>query len=146
MTKTDELTRLLANLEPVLAEPDYVFCSIVNAKYGYYAELRPVASYVEDEGLTLVLEKSIADKNKLEYDSIYGLISLSLESDLNDVGLTAQVSQALANYGISANIMAAFHHDHIFIPYKRSNEALKVLKGLQNTALADLEFLNKDSA
>lgn len=57
-------------------------------------------------------------------------ITLTVHSSLAAIGLTAAVSQALAAGGIPANIIAAFHHDHIFVPWDRRAEALAVLHRL----------------
>ena len=57
-------------------------------------------------------------------------ITLSVHSSLEAVGLTARVSAALAARGISANIVAAVHHDHIFVPWQLREEALAALREL----------------
>jgi hypothetical protein len=57
-------------------------------------------------------------------------ITLGIHSSLEAVGLTAKVSAALAEQGISANIVAALNHDHVFVPWDRRDEALAVLRGL----------------
>lgn len=57
-------------------------------------------------------------------------ITLGVESSLAAVGLTAQVAAALAARGISANMIAAFHHDHVFVPWDRRDEAMAVLRAL----------------
>ena len=57
-------------------------------------------------------------------------ITLGIHSSLEAVGLTARVSAALTERGISANIVAALHHDHVFVPWERRDEALAVLRGL----------------
>jgi uncharacterized protein len=44
--------------------------------------------------------------------------------------LTAAVAAALADAGISANVVAAFHHDHVFVPARRADEALDCLRRL----------------
>jgi hypothetical protein len=49
-------------------------------------------------------------------------------SDLESVGLTAALSKRLAEAGISANVVAALHHDHIFVPWERREEALALLR------------------
>jgi len=56
-------------------------------------------------------------------------ISLGVHSSLEAVGLTAILSARLAEAGISANIVAALHHDHIFVPWDRRDEALAALRG-----------------
>jgi hypothetical protein len=50
--------------------------------------------------------------------------------DPGAVGLTAAVSGHLANVGISRNVVAAFHHDPIFVPIAESDRALAALTAL----------------
>jgi len=57
-------------------------------------------------------------------------ITLQVHSSLAAVGLTARVAESLAAHGISANMVAAFHHDHVFVPWARRGEALKILENL----------------
>ena len=57
-------------------------------------------------------------------------ITLQVHSSLEAVGLTARVAESLADRGISANMVAAFHHDHVFVPWPRRAEALIILENL----------------
>ena len=57
-------------------------------------------------------------------------ISLDAHSSLEAVGLTAALSHALAKAGISANIVAALRHDHLFVPWDRREEALRCIEDL----------------
>ena len=57
-------------------------------------------------------------------------ITLQVHSSLAAVGLTAGVAESLAAHGISANMVAAFHHDHVFVPWPKRDEALKILENL----------------
>ena len=50
------------------------------------------------------------------------------------MGLTAAVSTALAGAAISCNVLAGFHHDHLFVPADRADEALDVLLALTTGA------------
>lgn len=43
-------------------------------------------------------------------------MTLQVYSALEGVGLTAAVSQTLAEHDIPCNIVAAFQHDHVFVP------------------------------
>jgi hypothetical protein len=54
-------------------------------------------------------------------------ITLGVHSSLAAVGFTARVADALAAQRISANMVAAFHHDHVFVPWDRRDEALAAL-------------------
>ena len=50
----------LKNLNPVLLEDEYVFCTFLSSIYGDHSKLNPIASFNEKEGLTLVVKKEIA--------------------------------------------------------------------------------------
>ena len=106
MAGEKNLENLLRSMSPVLIEGDYVFCTIKGSKYGDYAETRPIASFAEAEGLTLVLLKESAEGAGLSYESVFRCISLGIHSSLEAVGLTAAVASKLAAHGIAANIIA----------------------------------------
>ena len=127
MTGEEDLNKLLVLLEPDLLPSDFVFCTAANLKYGDLAELQPIASYQEEEGLTLVLDKKAADGAGLAYDSVFNCITLTVHSSLDAVGLTAAISGKLAANGISANIIAAYHHDHVFVQKCNAQSALQLL-------------------
>ena len=55
------------------------------------------------------------------------MITLRIHSSLEAVGLTAAVATKLAKAGITANVVAAYFHDHIFVPVERADEAVKLL-------------------
>ena len=57
-------------------------------------------------------------------------ITFGVQSSLVAIGLTARVAAALAARGISANMIAAFHHDHVFVPWDRREEAMTALREL----------------
>jgi hypothetical protein len=58
------------------------------------------------------------------------MISLDVHSSLEAVGLTAAFATALGNEGISANVIAAYYHDHIFVPTADAERAVAALKAL----------------
>ncbi len=121
------LQALIANLSPHLDSTDYVFCSIPQAGYGDCAWLEPLATMQEAEGLTLVVPRSRADSHGVEYEGVYRRITLQVHSALDAVGLTALFSGLLGERGISANVVAGYYHDHIFVPAGRAEEAYNAL-------------------
>ena len=125
------LDEILAGLKPCLAGGEYVFASFRGAHYADLAALSPIASFQENEGLTLVIERSIAEQAQLPIEGVFKMISLGVHSSLQAVGLTAAVSGSLADHGISANVIAAFYHDHIFVPESQADEAVRILSELQ---------------
>ena len=128
MTGETDLKKILATLSPQLDSREYVFCTFKNAVYGDYAQLQPIALFREDEGLSLVVEKSCADREGIDYQAVFKCISLNVHSSLQAVGLTAAVSSLLAEQGISANMIAAYYHDHIFVPAADAEQALALLQ------------------
>lgn len=125
-----DLNKLLKTLSPVLMEDEYVFCTFPNADFGDRLELKPFAAVRESEGLTLIVPKSRADEKEADYDSVFRGISLAVHSSLEAVGLTAAVSSKLAEQGISANLVAGFYHDHIFVQSGLADAALAAIKDL----------------
>ena len=57
-------------------------------------------------------------------------ITLDVHSALDGVGLTAAVSKALAAANIPCNMVAALHHDHVFVPEADAPRALQILQRL----------------
>ena len=111
-----------------MAPNDFVFITLPDATYGDASHLAPIASFIEREGLTLIIPKDQADASAVEYDGIFRMITLQVHSSLGAVGLTAAVAKQLAEKGISANVVAAYFHDHIFVPSHRADDALMALR------------------
>jgi hypothetical protein len=93
-------------------------------------DVDPVATMREEEGLTLVLALDDADRAGLSYDGAMQWITLRVHSALDAVGLTAAFSTALAVTGLSANVIAGLHHDHVFVPAGCGGDAMGVLHAL----------------
>jgi hypothetical protein len=131
MAGVTDLDKLLTLLQPTLLEGDFVFCSIPDIRYGDLAELSPLASYQEEEGLSLLLEKQRADEAGFKYNSVFRGITLSVHSSLEAVGFTAAVASKLASNGIPSNVVAAHYHDHVFVPTERAEFAMQLLTELE---------------
>ncbi|MFJ7128651.1 ACT domain-containing protein [Streptomyces sp. NPDC098101] len=127
MNAERDLTRLLAGLRPELDPGRYVFTTVDGPAP---AGLAPVVTVAETEGLTLVVRQEEADATSLAYDYVAGRITLRVHSALDAVGLTAAVAGELAGAGMSCNVVAGFHHDHLFVEHARAEEALVVLNRL----------------
>ena len=126
------LNKLLTSMAPKLLDEEYIFCTMVNGRYGDRTELEPIASFVEEEGLTLVIPKTKAEQHGIAYEGVFKCITLSVHSSLEAVGLTAIVATKLAEHNISANVIAAYYHDHIFVQASRAETALSALQELAN--------------
>ncbi|WP_125780089.1 ACT domain-containing protein [Pseudoalteromonas rubra] len=124
-----DLAALLKTMEPVLHDTEYVFCS-VSGDLEEYVPLSPIATFQEHEGLTLIVTKAAAQQYGLEYEGPFNQITLSVHSSLDAVGLTAAVARCLTEQGISANVVAAFYHDHIFVQTSDAQAAHSALTQL----------------
>lgn len=127
MTGERDLQNLLASMSPKLLDEEYVFCTFQNSRYGDHLELEPVAAISESEGLTLVIPKRKAEEKGYSVDSTFKKITLSVHSSLDAVGLTAAFSRKLTEHGISANVIAGYYHDHIFVQSEIAERAMKAL-------------------
>lgn len=130
MTAVFELSELIAHLSPVLLNDDYVFCSVGPDRAAPCLALPPLATFQENEGLSIIVTRAQADALDLEYESVHRCITLQVHSSLTAVGLTAAVSAVLANAGLSANVVAGYHHDHVFVPAESASMALDLIRKL----------------
>nr|WP_240530209.1 ACT domain-containing protein [Novosphingobium sp. PC22D] len=123
---------MIAGMAPVLDSETYVFCTFEGAR----RDVVPMALAVfrEQEGLSAVLTRADACRLSLPLDAPMRRITLSVHSALAGVGLTAAVSSALASEGIACNVIAAYHHDHVFVPEADAVRALEALERLQAAA------------
>lgn len=135
MSVESDLGRLLATMSPEPRLGTYVFVVVTDRRNLPRVEV--LASVDEPEGLTLVTTREDADRAGLGYDFVAGWITLQVHSALAAVGLTASVSTALADAGISCNVLAGYHHDHLLVPVERLDEALGVLRRVSARASTD---------
>ena len=131
MSGITDINELLGSMQPALVDESFVFCT-VKGQLADYLALEPIATFRESEGLTLVVSQAAADQAGLDYEGVFRQITLTVHSSLEAVGLTAAVSTALADQAISANVIAAYYHDHIFVPSAQAEQALSVLKALSH--------------
>ncbi|MGF1499679.1 MAG: ACT domain-containing protein [Elainellaceae cyanobacterium] len=129
MSGETDLGQLLRSMQPTLQQGEYVFCS-VDHQSPYPNSLKPIGSFREEEGLTLILDREQADGAALPYESTFCMITLSVHSSLEAVGFLAAVARKLADYQISVNPVAAYYHDHLFVPAARAQEAMALLREL----------------
>ncbi|WP_347110296.1 N-acetyltransferase [Paenarthrobacter sp. S56] len=124
MAGETDLDTLLESMHPMVRDGDYVYALW---PHGKPLEGDIEAAVREAEGLTVVLRREEADKLGLSYDFVAAWITLQIHSALEAVGLTAAVSAALTHVGISCNVLAGFHHDHLLVPAADSGRALEIL-------------------
>lgn len=139
MSGIKDIEILLASMSPALHHDNFVFCTTTQLSNDDIQALNPKGLFIEDEGTTLILTKSVAEQRNLPFSALFSLITLTVHSSLEAVGLTAAVAKQLAEKGISANVVAAYYHDHIFVQAEKAQLALSALKELQLNCRSKLE-------
>jgi uncharacterized protein len=127
------LHALLRNLKPEMLGGTFVFCTLAPSA-SIPATISPVLTFREREGTTLVILHEEAERAGLRHEFPSRLITLAVHSALDAVGFLAAITSRLAEAGISVNAVSAFHHDHLFVPADRANEALAVLHEISSSA------------
>lgn len=129
MVGISDIQKLLSNISPKLRNEEYVFLTF-NEDVPTELTSNSICSFREEEGITLILEKSIADENKFTYEAVWSMITLDIHSDLEAVGFLAAISAKLAEAGISVNCVSAYYHDHLFVTIDNKDEAMKVIESI----------------
>jgi len=131
---TTHVPTILRSLEPRLHPGEFVFVSVAPDRA---AQLNGLATIVELEGTTVVLRRQDADSEFLPYDFVARWITLTAHSSLETVGLTATIALTLAEAGVSSNVLAGFHHDHLLVPAHQAEMSMTVLRELARSGSAE---------
>ncbi len=129
MVGIKDLDELLKAMKPVLVDKDFVFCTVSEEQAD---ELKSDALLVfkEKEGITIIIEKAVADKDSIPYSAVWAMITLTVHSDLETVGFLARITAKLAEEGISVNAVSAYYHDHLFVPLDTAERSMEILSNL----------------
>ncbi|QJR81407.1 ACT domain-containing protein [Alteromonas pelagimontana] len=125
-----ELITLLNQLNPKLDPKHYVFVSVEDSAFSAFGVPEVRGWFRESEGITLICEQHFAESNNWQYAGVFQCITCHVHSSLNAVGMTAAISAALARREISANVVAAYFHDHIFVPMEKAEQAVKAMQSV----------------
>ena len=126
-----DLARLLRELRPRLHEGTFAFCALPP---GEAVPAGAIGSFRESEGVTVIVPLAEARSAGLAPVFEAAWITLDVHSALEAIGLSAAVARALVDVGIPCNIVAALHHDHLFVPADLASEALRALLDLARAA------------
>ena len=125
---------MLAGMTPVLKDGTYFFCTTNDLDIVAAVAGSSLALFREDEGVTLVLSRADATRHGFNLSLPMCRIVLEVHSALDGVGLTAGVAAALADEDIACNMIAAYHHDNLFVPEPMGRRALSILQNVQRKA------------
>jgi len=125
MSGEKNLETLLKSMKPKHNLGEFVFCKTESLDQLNLSQI--IMTFKEEESITIITEKTVADQLNLNYSFVASWITLTVHSSLEAVGLTAAFSKALSENGISCNVVAAYYHDHIFVEKKDTNKAMEIL-------------------
>lgn len=125
--ETSTLEQLIRDMSPLLHDGAYVFCAL---RAGEPVPSAAVATFAEDEAMTIVIDRRKADALGLTSVYLAAWITLGVHSDLDAIGFLAAISRALTAAGISCNVFSAVYHDHLFVPYDQRERAMDVFRAL----------------
>lgn len=129
MAGEKNLAKLLGGMEPRLQNEIYVFATIPPGE-SLPPSLQPIMIFREAEGLTAIVPEAEAEGAGLRGVFRCRMITLEIHSSLEAVGFLAAITAQLAAAGLGVNPVSAFHHDHLFVPADRAEEAVAVLERL----------------
>lgn len=123
-----DASAMIAGMRPILEPGEFVFCTTRDDKVAEAARPEALALFREAEGLSLILPIGAAERLGFAVGKPMRRIVLTVLSALDGVGLTAAAAGALAAEGLACNVVAAFHHDHLFVSSATAERALAVLE------------------
>lgn len=125
MSGETDLDTLLRTLAATLDPEAYVFATLPGEAVP--DGLVPRMAFREAEGLTLILTLAEAEAHGIAHEFPCRMITLDVHSSLAAVGFIARIATELARRGMGVNPVSGFHHDHLFVPAGREDEALAIL-------------------
>ncbi len=120
---------LLARMQPELKEYPYVICTL-SQELCAALPFDPLLKFNEREGLTVILTQAQAESQELPFEGTWAWIELRVHSSLSVVGFIAVISGQMAQHGISLNLVSAYYHDHLFVPWDSRWRAMELLEEL----------------
>lgn len=129
MTGQTNLSEVLKSLQVSCDNVEYGFASV--KEHQDNSDFRILGTFKEDEGLTLIASKEFFETNNIKYEGPYAKLTIEVHTSLELVGLTAILAKKLAENQISANVVAGYFHDHIFVQYGIYQKAIDAINSLK---------------
>lgn len=131
-----DLSKLLATLSVTQRDGIWRFETIDKdaASWAELVNLREAGKiamlFQESEGLSVILSaiETTPANNRWVW------LELNVYSDLQAVGFLAKIAAALTQADVPCNAVAAFHHDHIFVPERKAEAAISAIEALRAAA------------
>ncbi len=125
---------MISGMTPELRPGIFVFVTTDDPNLIASLSSKAISIFKEDEGTSMIVTADLAETFMLNVEQPMRCITLNVFSSLEGVGLTSAVSGALGDSAIPCNMVAAFHHDHVFVPSEMCDRAMEILLSLQSCA------------
>ncbi len=130
MSGITDLKQTLKSLKVSCDNIQYGFASVIDDSQISTSDL--LATFQENDRLAVIATKDYLDSISIENEAPFAKLTIDIHTSLELVGLTAVLATKLAEHDISANVVSAFYHDHIFVQYELRNRAIELLEELKN--------------
>lgn len=131
MSGLTDLQQTLASLKVLCDDVPYGFASVaLDADIDRDTVL---ATFHENGRLAIIAPQEYLISKGIEQEGPYAKLTIDVHTSLELVGLTAVMATKLAKHGISANVVAAFYHDHVFVQYELRERAAQLLESLKDS-------------
>jgi hypothetical protein len=117
-----DLMKVVAALRVRRRPGTYVYVSVTDPD-----AIEAAAMIEEAEGTTFVVTRDVAARERLPWSFAAAWLTIEVHTALDAVGVTALLATALADAGISCNVLAGYHHDHLLVPLERADDAIAVI-------------------
>jgi hypothetical protein len=122
-----DLEVMLASLAVTRRPGEFTYVSVRVPTPGLLAAAQAM---VVEEGLSsLVVPITTAQRAGLPVSVRLAWLTLTVQSSLEAVGLTAVVAERLAAEDIPCNVLAGYLHDHVLVPLDRVDVAAAAIVG-----------------
>jgi len=130
MSGLTDLKDTLDSLKVSCDDVEYGFASIPDDSG--ISRNKVLATFQENGRLAVIAPKECLDDKEIGNEGPYAKLTIDVHTSLELVGLTAVMATKLAKNGISANVVAAFYHDHVFVQYNLRQKAIELLESLKD--------------
>lgn len=133
-----DLPTLLSTMSPLLDPTTYVYVTTHEPLSAILPALQPKLLFQEPEGATVITTRDLAAAHGYAHSFACRMITLRIHSSLEAVGFMAAIAARLTEAGVSANVVSAFFHDHLFVPVGKEELAMEVLRELSGGAKGEV--------
>ncbi|MFV0259956.1 MAG: ACT domain-containing protein [Acidimicrobiales bacterium] len=91
------------------------------------------AVVAEREGMAVVVTVEAARRRGWPVEFEAAWLTIEVHTGLEAVGVTAAVSNALAEWEIPCNVLAGYYHDHLLVPVQLVDQAIACIEQLRRS-------------